>query len=240
MTNILNNFPKVREELPEEYKLVYEKHYEENRKGKTKMSFLSQFMEKWLHASVAKSSDVNKKTLEIGAGHLNQLKYEEEAVYDIIEPFKLLYENSSELNRINKIYDDISDINITEKYDRIISCACFEHILNLPEVIAKTCLLLTTEGVLCTSIPNEGRFLWEMGYKFTTGLEFRNRYDLDYDVIMKYEHVNTADEIEILLRYFYKKISVKLFGVNKTFSLYRYYECYEPCIAKAKEYLDRL
>lgn len=240
MTDILKQFPKTRKELPEEYKFIYEKHYEENRKGRTKMSFLSQFMEKWLHKSVAKGSDTRKKTLEIGAGSLNQLKYEKESVYDIIEPFKLLYENSPEINRINKIYNDISDITIVEKYDRIISCACFEHILNLPEVIAKTCFLLTTGGVLCTSIPNEGRFLWKMGYKLTTGLEFKKRYNLDYDIIMKYEHVNTADEIEILLKHFYKKTEVKLFGVSKTFSFYRYYECSEPYIENAKKYLDTL
>jgi hypothetical protein len=79
--------------------------------------------------------------LEIGAGTLNQLKYEKKAIYDIVEPFEILYENSPELNRINKIYRDISEIN-DEKYDRIISCACFEHILNLPEVVAKSCILL--------------------------------------------------------------------------------------------------
>jgi SAM-dependent methyltransferase len=238
--NILEKFPKERKKLPEEYQVIYEKHYIENRNGKTKMSFLSQLMERWLHRSVAKSGGTNKKTLEIGAGTLNQLKWEKEAVYDIVEPFKSLYENSPEINRINKIYNDISEINNSEKYDRIISCACFEHILNLSEVIARTCFLLKEGGGLYVSIPNEGRFLWKMGYKFTTGLEFKKRYNLDYDMIMKYEHVNTADEIDILLKYFYKKISVKLFGVNKTFALYRYYECKKPDIEKAKEYLDKL
>jgi trans-aconitate methyltransferase len=228
-------------ELPEEYQIIYEKHYLENRNGKTMMSFLSQLMEKWLHKSVSKSSDKNKKTLEIGAGALNQLKWEKGVVYDIIEPFQSLYENYPELNRINKIYNDISDINDSEKYDRIISCACFEHILNLPEVIAKTCFLLNNvEGVLCVSIPNEGRFLWKIAYKYTTGLEFKYRYNLNYEIIMKHEHINTADEIENLLRYFYKKISVKLFGINKTFAFYRCYECNEPDIEKAKEYLGKL
>jgi hypothetical protein len=144
--NIFKQFPKKRIELPEEYQKIYEKHYEENRNGGTKMSFLSQIMEEWLHKSIAKSSDENKITLEIGAGTLNQLKWEKNSIYDIIEPFKLLYENSTEKNRINKIYNDISDIETNKKYDRIISCACFEHILNLPEVIAKSCFLLNNTG----------------------------------------------------------------------------------------------
>jgi SAM-dependent methyltransferase len=238
--NLFEQFPKKRTELPEEYRTIYERHYMENRNGKTKMSSLSQLMENWLHKSVSRSSDKNKKTLEIGAGTLNQLKWEKAEVYDIIEPFISLYENSPEINRINKFYNDIADIDISEKYDRIISCACFEHILNLPEVIAKTCFLLNRGGALCISIPNEGRFLWKIAYKFTTGIEFKKRYNLNYDIIMKFEHVNTADEIENLLKYFYKKISLKLFGINKTFSFYRYYECNEPDIEKAKKYLDEL
>jgi len=237
--SILKDFPKKRTELPKEYRDIYEKNYEENRKGETKMTFLSQKMENWLHKEVAKSSESNKKTLELGAGTLNQLVYEKAEIYDIVEPFKLLYEGSSELIRIRNIYDDISDISLNEKYDRIISCATFEHILNLPEVIAKCCLLLNDKGGLYASIPNEGRFLWKLGYKLTTGLEYKRRYNLDYDVLMKHEHVNDADEIESLLKYFFEKVSVKLFGINKTFSFYRFLECKNPRIDKAEEYLER-
>jgi hypothetical protein len=60
---------------------------------------------------------------------------------------------------------------------------------------------------------------------------------LDYDIIIRHEHINTADDIENILKYFFKKISVKLLGINKTFAFYRYYECKEPYIEKAKEYL---
>jgi len=154
-----------------------------------------------------------------------------------VEPFKSLFENSPDLNKINNIYNDIFEINSNEKYDRIISCACFEHITNLPQVVAKTCLLLNENGIMSASIPNEGRFLWKLAYKLTTGLEFKRKYNLDYETIMRYEHVNTADEIEIILRYFYKNVSRKLFGINKTFAFYRNYECKEPCIENAKEYI---
>jgi hypothetical protein len=143
---IFEEFPKKRTELPIEYQKIYEKHYTENRNGQTKMSFLSQKMESWLHKSVARTSSTNKKTLEIGAGTLNQLKYEKNTIYDIVEPFEALYKNSPELKRINKIYKDISEIRNDEKYDRIISCACFEHILNLPEVVARSCVLLNNTG----------------------------------------------------------------------------------------------
>ena len=239
--NVFECFPKKRTVLPLEYQKIYEKHYSDNRNGQTKMSSLSQKMESWLHKCIAKSSAPDKRTLEIGAGTLNQLKYEKPAVYDIIEPFKPLYKQSPELDRINKVYNDISDICEEHKYERIISCASFEHIINLPEVVARSCLLLSDNpknACLYVSIPNEGRFLWKLGYKLSTGLEFKKNYNLKYEVIMNHEHVNTADEIENILKYFYKKIKIKLLGINKTFSLYRFYECKEPCSRKAKEYLS--
>jgi len=237
---IINDFPKKRLELPEKYKVIYEKHYIENRIGKTKMSAASQFMEGWLHRQVAKTSGSERRTLEIGAGTLNQLKYEANAPYDIVEPFESLYNGSYERHRVKKFYKDISEISSEAKYDRIISCACFEHILNLPEVIAQTCMLLSDGGILCTSIPNEGRFLWTLGWKVTTGREFRKRYGLDYRIIMRHEHVNTADEIENIIKYFYKKVRIRIFGINKTFCLYRYYESSMPELEKAKEYISRI
>jgi hypothetical protein len=56
----------------------------------------------------------------------------------VVEPFEALYKGSHECHRVKNFYKDISEISSGEKYDRIISCACFEHILNLPEVIAHT------------------------------------------------------------------------------------------------------
>jgi len=234
---IFKRFPKKRNELPENYQKIYEKHYAENRIGQTKMSFLAQKMESWLHKCVARSSDSKKRTLEIGAGTLNQLPYEKACDYDIVEPFTSLFENSPDLHRINHIYQDIFDIDGNETYDRITSCACFEHITNLPEVVAKTCLLLKPDGIMGVSIPNEGRFLWKFAYTITTGLEFKRKYKIDYEVIMRHEHVNTADEIEIILKYFYKNVRRKLLGINKTFAFYRYYECKEPCVETANKFL---
>lgn len=42
---LIKTYPRKRKELPEEYKKIYVQHYEENRKGKTKVSYLSGKME---------------------------------------------------------------------------------------------------------------------------------------------------------------------------------------------------
>lgn len=240
---MFDNYPKKRKELPLEYQKIYNQHYKSNRDGDTAASGLAQKMEQWLHKKVAEdvgSGKHSKKTLEIGAGTLNQLKYEDPLDFDIIEPFEELFRNSQELPKVKQIFKDIDDVPKTLSYDRIISIATFEHITDLPKVIAKSCLLLKPDGTLRTSIPNEGTFLWKMGWKFTTGIEFKLKYNLDYGTLMNYEHVNTAKEIEDVLKYFYSENKCKTLGLGKGFAFYRFYESSKPNIAKAKAYLESL
>jgi hypothetical protein len=72
---------------------------------------------------------------------------------------------------------------------------------------------------------NEGTFLWKLGWKLTTGLEFRLSYGLDYGLLMAHEHVNTAYEIDRILRHFYEKVECSCFGINKSIAFYRFYLC---------------
>ena len=227
---MFDKYPKNRPVLPEAYKKIYKTHYKANRDGNTRATNLAQKMESWMHKKT--SNDVNfkhsKDTLEIGAGTLNQLGYEIPENYDIIEPFKELYKNSNQLSLVKNRYTDIDDIDFSKKYDRIISIATFEHILDLPKVIAKSAILLKEDGSLRVSIPNEGTFLWKLGWKLTTGIEFKIKYGLDYEVLMKHEHVNTADEIDSILSYFFNEIKMCVYGVNKNIGFYRFYECKKP------------
>ena len=241
--SMFDNFPKIREPLQKEIADIYESHYKANREGQTSASSLAQKMETWLHRQVARDvsgpESAGKRTLELGAGTLNHLQYEPAIrAYDIVEPFTELYKNASPLARIRHIHADIADIPPENRYDRIISIATLEHVCNLPEMIARSGLLLAEQGVFRASIPNEGEWLWTLAWKMTTGLEFRWRYGLDYGLLMRYEHVNTANEIEAVLRHFFGKTQCRVLGLCKSASLYRYYECHQPKIEKCVEYLD--
>jgi hypothetical protein len=237
---MFDSFPKTRPQLSKEIQEIYAAHYKANRQGDTAASSLSQRMESWLHKQVAKDvldSRGAKVTLEIGAGTLNQLRYEPEVGhYDIVEPFRELYERSADLKRIRNIYNDIAEIPGNHRYDRITSVATFEHICNLPEVIAYCGLLLADDGRLRVSIPSEGTLLWTLGWKLTTGLEFRIKYGLDYGMLMRHEHVNTAAEIEKLLGYFFEKVECRVFGLSLSFSLYQFFSCSGPVIEKCRQF----
>ncbi len=252
LVRIFEQFPKVRSELSPAMAKIYKQHYRENREGQTPASSLAQRMEAWLHRQVASdltassatggTEDGRKRTtLELGAGTLNQLQHEpERGPYDIVEPFSELFEESPRLTRIRNVYRDVSEVPSDAIYDRITSVATFEHICNLPEVIARSGLLLAKGGTLRASIPSEGTFLWTLGWKLTTGIEFRRRYGMDYGTLMRHEHVNDAEEIEDLLRHFFREVHGKVFALSRSVSLYQFYACSDPDLARCRAYIDSI
>lgn len=238
---MFDGFPKKRPPLPREIRNIYAEHYKSNRAGRTTASSLAQRMEAWLHRQVAKDVTAapksNKVTLELGAGTLNQLKYEPAVLtYDIVEPFEELYKDSPFLAKVRNVYKDIAEIPDACRYDRITSVATLEHVCNLPEVIARCGLLLKTDGVFRASVPSEGTWLWTLGWRLTTGLEFKLKHGLDYGLLMKHEHVNTAAEIEEVLSYFFGEVRCKVFGLSRSTSLYRYYECRNAAAGRCNRY----
>ena len=237
---ILARYPKLRQPLPPEYQAVYNSHYLKNREGKTSVTRLSKRLESWMHKQVARDirkSGLNLKTLEIGAGTLNQLAYEPSVQdYDVVEPFVELFENSPRLDRVRRVVSDIHELNSTEKYSRITSIATFEHIVDLPSVVAKAATLLESDGCLRVAIPNEGTVLWKLGTK-VTGREYRRLYGLDYQVLMKFEHVNTADEIEAVLQHFFETTRTSVCGIHRKLAFYRFIECQAPKLNIVANYL---
>jgi len=213
-------------ELPEAYQKIYNQHYLSNREGEYKTTSLSSTLERWMHKKVAgdvAATNEHLSTLEIGAGTLNHLQYEpDQRAYDIVEPFSELFENSPRLKGVRTVYKDISDISDVA-YDRITTIATFEHIMDLPFVVGKAALLLKPGGQMRVAIPNEGTFLWKLGTR-VTGFEFTRKYGLDYQVLMRYEHVNTADEIEDVLKYFFENVKCSVYGISKSIAFYRFYE----------------
>ena len=201
---IKKRFPKKRPRLTEQYMSIYERHYKDNREGKGFFNFLSSYMESWAHKVISNKQIHNEEILEIGAGTLNHLKYEKNySVYDIVEPFKNLYQDSIEIKKINNFYESLFEIK-NKKYDRIISIMTFEHLEDLPRITEKCRELLKKNGTLQIAIPCEGELAFKLGWKLTTGLGFRAKYGLDYSKIMSHEHLNSLNEILIVLSHYFK------------------------------------
>lgn len=238
---MFERYPKTRPALPTAYQAIYLTCYLENRGGRTRVTSLAQKMESWMHKKIA--ADVRRirhevPTLEIGAGILNHLPYEPNTnPYDIIEPFKGLLGVSKRHQRIRTKYCDITEVPPGSRYQRILSIATLEHVLDLPNVVAQVGQLLSDTGHFRVGVPSEGTRLWKAGWMYTTGLEFKLRYGLDYGVLMAHEHVNTAQEVEEALTYFFASVTCQVFGLSKRLSFYRFYDCANPQRDRCGSYL---
>lgn len=223
---ILKKFPKKRIFLNDKYKEIYKQHYSNNRAGNGISNFLSQYMESWMHRKV--SSIDGKNILELGAGNLNHLKYEKNFNnYDIVEPFVDLYKDNYELSKIRNKFKSLDEID-NGRFDKIISIATLEHLEDLPKEIMICKRLLDKDGIFQVAVPCEGEFAFKLGWKLTTGIAFRLKYNLDYSKLIQYEHLNNLNEIKIVLENNFKILKFERSPIIlpiKNFSFYAYFEC---------------
>jgi hypothetical protein len=208
---LLSTYPRSRPELPPKQQASYIEHYRSNRAGKQGLSKTVLQLESWMHRRVAEG--VARGTLlEIGAGNLNHVPYlSRDCVFDAVEPFQELWEDSPYRSRMRRVYSDVQEIPHQEGYDCVFSIAVLEHLTDLPFILARTGLLLNEGGTFRAGFPSEGGLLWGLAWRFTTGIEYRLRRGLDYAAIMRHEHLNTASEILLLLHHFYKVVKVSRF-----------------------------
>jgi SAM-dependent methyltransferase len=208
---LLSRFPRVRPELPPNQRAGYVEHYRTNRLAEQGLARSVAKLEAWMHRQVAQGV-VGGSLLELGAGTLNHFPYLPSAcVWDVVEPFAELWSDSSYQSHVHKFYSDIDQIPQPAAYDCIFSVAVLEHLTDLPFVLARAGLMLREGGTFRAAFPSEGGLLWGLGWRLTTGIQYRLRRGLDYANIMRYEHLNTASEILILLDHFYEEVEITRF-----------------------------
>jgi hypothetical protein len=62
---------------------------------------------------------------------------------------------------------------------------------------------------------------------------------LDYQVLQRYEHVNTAHEIEDVLNHFFESATCSVYGLAKNLAFYRFYNCCSPRLDRVTDLLKR-
>ena len=239
LNKLIKTYPKKRPYISFKLKKIFQNEYKNNRNSK-----INSFFEKWMHKNILKfnnKSEIN--TLEIGAGTLNHLSYEElkkKDKYDIIEPKKFLFLYSSLKKKINKIHKDYNNLP-NKKYDRIISCATLEHLTDLPVFLAISAFKLKNKKSFHShSIPCEGYLAWTIANRYISGIFFKIRTGCSYNELMKHEHVNNYDEIYSIIKIFYKNVKVRFsfpFFPSPHLSFYANITFSGPKINICKKYL---
>ena len=234
---VLATYPRTRPPLSDAHAKIYAEQYRINRDGKTIVDGAAQKLEQWMHRRVARISE--GPVLEIGAGTLNHIRFENEcSPYDVVEPFKALYEGRREVGKVRKFFDSVQDVPTDRRYRRIISIAVLEHLPDLPADIARSALLLDGNGVFQAGIPSEGGLMWWAGWRFSTGIAYYLRTHLDYGVIMRHEHLNDAPTILTILENFFEEVRIARFPTPfHHLSFYAYLEARRPKKDVAEHFL---
>ncbi|HLM86998.1 MAG TPA: methyltransferase domain-containing protein [Solirubrobacteraceae bacterium] len=151
------------------------------------------------HGYTARSAR-SGRTLEIGAGLGEHLRYEDlaaqeyhavelrESMADAIRrDFPLAITLVADCQR-RLPYEDAS-------FDRAIAIHVLEHLPNLPVALGEITRLLKPGGVFALVIPCEGGLGYSFGRRVTSRRAFEHRYKTSYRWLIESEHVNQAHEI---------------------------------------------
>ena len=239
LKELIKKYPKKRSKLSFKLKKIFKDEYKTNRESKVISLF-----EAWMHKNILKYKiKSNVRTLEIGAGTLNHLLYEnlkKKDLYDIIEPKKFLFRNNHLKKKINKVYSNYFSVP-HKKYDRIISCATLEHLTDLPKFLAISAFKLKNKNSFHShSIPCEGYLAWTIANRYISGILFKLRTGCNYNELMNHEHVNNYDEIYSIIKLFYNKVDVNFsypLFFTPHFSFYANISFSNPKLNLCKKYL---
>ncbi len=210
---LLASYPRIRPPLPPVQAARYESEYILNRTGGSLINRLALSAESWMHRRIARDGhDCPGAVLELGAGTLNHLAYEQTtSPYDIVEPFAALVSQSCNRERVRTCFTDIAHIPDTQQYRRILSIAVLEHLTDLPGTVARSALLLGDKGMFQAAIPSEGGLLWGIGWRLTTGIAYRMRNRADYGAVMRHEHLNDQWDILSVVRACFHDVEIRRF-----------------------------
>lgn len=143
----------------------------------------------------------NCRTLEIGAGLGEHIKYE-----TINKQLYVAMELRDELAKeIQKHYSGIKTIvgDCQEKidaedgsFDRILAIHVLEHLPNLPAALNEIKRVLNPDkGKFIVVIPCEGGFAYNLARNISAKKIFERKYNEKYDWFVKTEHINYPTEI---------------------------------------------
>jgi SAM-dependent methyltransferase len=170
-------------------------------------------VDRFNHKYAVKDAPANfSRTLEIGAGNGEHLKYEklnaeQKANYfavDIRE--NMVAELRAQSPEVNAIVGDCQGVMDFEDgyFDRILAIHVLEHLPNLPAAVREMHRLCDKErGVLSIVIPCEGSLAYSIARKISAQRVFEARYKQSYRWLIEREHINLPHEIfEELAPYF--------------------------------------
>lgn len=170
---------------------------------------IEKFNHRFVTSDVQNSKTSDKiKTLEIGAGLGENIKYENldrQDYYAIEIEEEVCAKLKGNFSKVHTIVADCqTNLPFENNYfDRVIATNVLEHLPNLPSALKEVQRVLKVGGQFNVVIPCEGGLAYSLGRKLTSERTFKKRYHVSYDWLIKNEHCNTAKEILYELKQYF-------------------------------------
>jgi ubiquinone/menaquinone biosynthesis C-methylase UbiE len=206
-----SNFPKVLPPLTDEQQKISDdfiKHWHEVLPARFGI------INKFNHQYVVKNAPKKfLKTIEVGAGDGEHLKYEKLSASQI----KNYYSIDIRQNMISALQEKFPEVNSfvadcqtklafeDNYFDRVLAIHVLEHLPNLPEAIKEVYRICNKKtGIFSVVIPCEGSLAYSLARKISAQRIFEKRYKQSYKWLIEREHLNIPSEIfEELKKYFH-------------------------------------
>jgi len=128
------------------------------------------------------------------------------------------------------VYADALNLPLREKsVDCIMSIYNLEHTVYLDLVLEEMCRVLSPDGDVFVSVPNEGGFMFNLGRNLTTARKFSTD-SFNYRKAAQIEHVNCIWQIDMALKRYFKirkKVKFPFLIPGYHFNLVTTYHCTE-------------
>lgn len=164
------------------------------------------FVEKFNHSyAMNKGFYPNCKTLEIGAGLGDHLKYEnfnlqEYTAIEIVPEYAQIIKEK--YPSIYVVTEDCQNrLPFKNNYfDRILAIHVLEHLPNLPKALDEFIRILKDNGSFVVVLPCEGGDIYTCARQISSKRMFEKRYHQNYDWLIQSDHLSSASEVLIELK----------------------------------------
>jgi len=193
------SWPKTRPELTPEQEAVMEDWYGHFLANVLPDSF--GWIERFNHTYALRSSLEGSRTLEVGPGNGSHLSYEDLPRQEEYVALELRESLSSTItDQYPNVRIVVGDCQATldfpdETFDRVLAIHVLEHLDNLPAALREIARVMKPTARFSVVIPAEGGLGYGLGRRLTVQRQFERRYDMPYEWIIRYEHINRAREV---------------------------------------------
>jgi SAM-dependent methyltransferase len=174
------------------------------------------FVERFNHGYPLRGGRGARRTLEIGAGLGEHIRYEnlEHQEYYAVELREGLAESmGASFPTVTTLVADCQKRLPFDDgfFDRVLAIHVLEHLPDLPAALDEVARLLAFDGRFVAVIPCEGGLVYSLARRLTSQRLFEREFGRDYDWFIRYEHINLPWEIKGELEKRFRVVDARYF-----------------------------